>query len=1071
MPKATPRLSKISRPQLPDVVSRKRLHALLDKGRERSIIWLTGPPGSGKTTLVAHYVETFTQDAIWYQMDPGDTDIATCFYYMSQAIVARSGDAVPALPTFTPQYLSDLAVFSRSYFRALYGCLDAPFAIVFDNYHDVAVQSRLHDVMQSALDEIPQGGCVIFISRTEPPPFAARFIANSQLEHFSWDDLRLTREESDAIVELRGHDLEETGKQRLYERTQGWAAGLLLMLEAMRREGPLMDIPESFTPNVVFDYLAGEIFREFDERDKDFLLRTATLPQITAQMAAELTGQDDAEARLASFNRHAYLISANHASGEIVYQYHPLLRDFLLNQAAQTLSRDERHVLQNRAADLLEQAGQIEDAIRFRIENREWRELGQLLREHAATMLEQGRGETLEQWLEELPGEQLNGDPWLLYWLAACKSVSTLRESRRLYEQVYQMFQSADQPDERGLFKACAGVLDTLLFDLDDLTLLDPWISEVERLAEIYPDLHTREHGVQITYNMYLALAFRQPSHPDIETWGERTYTLLQSPIDAAQKVRAAINLASGIVWTGRFGKAAEIVEMVRNLTSAPDVSPVAVTTLRYIESMHYMLSGEHGPCMEAVADSLEISHATGVHIWKNSILLNGVISSLGASDIDKAEELLAQLDMQAVAARRFDSCFHNFCLAWMAMLKNDVLEAYRHQRIALRLATEVGMPFFEVLFQLGLAQILFACGDERKGANALRQVRRNAGSIDNHSLEFLSFLIYAHIALTHGRKASGLRTLKYALGVGREHNFIHTLWWQPRDMATLAVAALENDIEVDYVRQLVIRRKLIPAEPPWHVDNWPWQFRVRSLGRFSLHDEANARQSSSRGRPIELLKVAIALGGREVAVERVTDALWPNVDADYAHRSFNTTLHRLRKTLRDDQAIVFRDGKLTLCDNFFWIDIWAFERALADLAKLLGDATPFIDHDLLMSVARRALALYQGPFLGNEDSPWTITAREQWKHRFVRFVNEITAYLQESQRSDEALAFLHSALDADELAEGVYRQLMLFYQQLERKAEAIEVYNRCRKALAANLDVDPSPETQELYQALLASE
>jgi len=123
------------------------------------------------------------------------------------------------------------------------------------------------------------------------------------------------------------------------------------------------------------------------------------------------------------------------------------------------------------------------------------------------------------------------------------------------------------------------------------------------------------------------------------------------------------------------------------------------------------------------------------------------------------------------------------------------------------------------------------------------------------------------------------------------------------------------------------------------------------------------------------------------------------------------------------------------------------------------------------MSVAHRALALYQGPFLGNEDAPWIITAREQWKHRFVRFVNQIAEYLRESRSTDDALAFLHSALEADKLAEGLYRQLMLFYQQLKRQAEAIEVYNRCRKVLAANLDVDPSSETQEIYRSLIANE
>jgi len=126
---------------------------LLDKGRENSIVWVTGPPGAGKTTLVAQYIETFTKDSIWYQLDQGDTDVATCFHYLHQAVATPKRDSSFHLPTFTPQYLSDLAVFSRSYFREIFSCLESPFAMVFDNYHEVAAQSRLHEVMQAALEE------------------------------------------------------------------------------------------------------------------------------------------------------------------------------------------------------------------------------------------------------------------------------------------------------------------------------------------------------------------------------------------------------------------------------------------------------------------------------------------------------------------------------------------------------------------------------------------------------------------------------------------------------------------------------------------------------------------------------------------------------------------------------------------------------------------------------------------------------------------------------------------------------------------------------------------------------
>jgi DNA-binding SARP family transcriptional activator len=43
----------------------------------------------------------------------------------------------------------------------------------------------------------------------------------------------------------------------------------------------------------------------------------------------------------------------------------------------------------------------------------------------------------------------------------------------------------------------------------------------------------------------------------------------------------------------------------------------------------------------------------------------------------------------------------------------------------------------------------------------------------------------------------------------------------------------------------------------------------------------------------------------------------------------------------------------------------------------------------------------------------------------------------------------------------------MLCYQALDRRAEAIGVYRRCEKTLAATLGVSPAPAIVALYQTL----
>ena len=122
-------LAKLTRPHLGGILPRDRLYKRLDQGRERSIVWVAGPPGSGKTTLVADYLDTWAPECIWYQVDPGDADVATFFYYMAGALPEHaSAEGQPALPLFTTEYQSNLPAFTRRYFRELFARLTPPFA-------------------------------------------------------------------------------------------------------------------------------------------------------------------------------------------------------------------------------------------------------------------------------------------------------------------------------------------------------------------------------------------------------------------------------------------------------------------------------------------------------------------------------------------------------------------------------------------------------------------------------------------------------------------------------------------------------------------------------------------------------------------------------------------------------------------------------------------------------------------------------------------------------------------------------------------------------------------------------
>lgn len=90
--KHAPAPAKITPPRLTEnVYLRKSLFKGLDNALKKPVVWISAPPGAGKTTLISTYLEQRKLPCIWYQIDEGDGDIESFFHYMG--IAARH--AVP----------------------------------------------------------------------------------------------------------------------------------------------------------------------------------------------------------------------------------------------------------------------------------------------------------------------------------------------------------------------------------------------------------------------------------------------------------------------------------------------------------------------------------------------------------------------------------------------------------------------------------------------------------------------------------------------------------------------------------------------------------------------------------------------------------------------------------------------------------------------------------------------------------------------------------------------------------------------------------------------------------------
>src|SRR6187551_2939287 len=92
--------------------------------------------------------------------------------------------------------------------------------------------------MRTAVAEIPHGGRVIFISRSEPPPQFAELRAKQAMDLVEWSELRFTRAEVSGLLKrVAPGKWPKNIIDQLHENSDGWAAGLVLLSEQLRTQG------------------------------------------------------------------------------------------------------------------------------------------------------------------------------------------------------------------------------------------------------------------------------------------------------------------------------------------------------------------------------------------------------------------------------------------------------------------------------------------------------------------------------------------------------------------------------------------------------------------------------------------------------------------------------------------------------------------------------------------------------------------------------------------------------------------------------------------------------------------
>lgn len=181
----------------------------------------------------------------------------------------------------------------------------------------------------------------------------------------------------------------------------------------------------------------------------------------------------------------------------------------------------------------------------------------------------------------------------------------------------------------------------------------------------------------------------------------------------------------------------------------------------------------------------------------------------------------------------------------------------------------------------------------------------------------------------------------------------------------------------------------------------------------------------------------------------------WPELDQERARAALRNALHFLRRELADG-VIVTRGDEVAVDAAELWCDASEFDAALDT-----GDP-------------ERALTLYRGEFLKGlhvsgapEFDRWSDAERERLRRRARDGAWRLAGVQESSSVGVAATHWMRVALDIDPDDEGGLHLLLRSLERVGDRAGAIREYERFARRLAEDYELDPSPETRALADAI----
>jgi LuxR family maltose regulon positive regulatory protein len=405
----------------PDLVIRARLRDELLNDQGQTVIFISGPAGAGKSTVVAQWASVDPRPRRVLALSPALAEPSTFARALVQALEslgpparktrALASAAEPAFSALLPPALAALA-----------GNRGIPYVLVVDDLH-LLTYPACHDVLAALVDGVPQGSTVAFVSREPAPIWLAPARVQGRLREFGPDDLAFSVVEAIDLFAGMGLHVADHEVARATEHAEGWAVALYLDALAVADKGAathMTPVPIPFgSDRAILDYLRWQVLEPLDEETQQFLMRTSVLEELLPALCDRILDRTDSArvlARVSQTNRLVVELDRR----EHRYRYHNLLAQ-ALHARLTTEEPESVAALHLRASQWFDDTGALNAAIRHAKAAGDMGRVGELVWSGIGGCIGAGRPDRLQLWLAGLSDRQIASDRWLTLsaaWLA-----------------------------------------------------------------------------------------------------------------------------------------------------------------------------------------------------------------------------------------------------------------------------------------------------------------------------------------------------------------------------------------------------------------------------------------------------------------------------------------------------------------------------------------------------------------------------------------------------------------------------------------------------------------------------